>query len=196
MGYNGCALYGDDPKEYSVRSGSSYRSSEGKIHQVTKIIVHDDFNATIVDYDIAVIQVDPLFEFDDSRQPVKLPDLNGQDNDDDNTGTVVGWGAFSDLDDKKLSQVLKSTTMPKVEKNECIEDYKDSYVVTDRELCFGFRSGHDDACKGDSGGPLYNKDEILIGITSWGDECAAKNSPGIYTRVQSFRDWIQEKTGV
>lgn len=51
-----------------------------------------------------------------------------------------------DLDDKKLSQVLKSTTLPKVEKNECIEDYKDSYIVTDREICFGFRSGQKDAC--------------------------------------------------
>ena len=31
---------------------------------------------------------------------------------------------------------------------------------------------------------------ILVGITSWGYGCGNKESPGIYTRVSEFRDWI------
>ena len=53
--------------------------------------------------------------------------------------------------------------------------------------------------KGDSGGPLFIQDIIglnlkytLVGITSYGDDCAIKNKPGIYTRVSYYMDWITE----
>ena len=54
--------------------------------------------------------------------------------------------------------------------------------------------------KGDSGGPLWSylgtSDEtrraFLVGIVSRGSGCAEYNSPGIYTRVRAFVDWIDE----
>lgn len=51
-----------------------------------------------------------------------------------------------------------------------------------------------DTCQGDSGGPLMmfssSNQWILVGLTSFGDGCARRNSAGVYTRVASFRDWI------
>ena len=51
-----------------------------------------------------------------------------------------------------------------------------------------------DACKADSGGPVYTKDKtgslILIGITSRG-LTPLSGDGGIYTRVDTQRDWIE-----
>ncbi len=48
---------------------------------------------------------------------------------------------------------------------------------------------------GDSGGPLILKgdepeNDSLVGIVSWGRECAMKGVPGVYARISYFYDWI------
>jgi hypothetical protein len=49
--------------------------------------------------------------------------------------------------------------------------------------------------QGDSGGPLVIKIDgkwIISGVVSGGNECGRPNSPGIYTKVSSFNNWIKE----
>ena len=48
---------------------------------------------------------------------------------------------------------------------------------------------------GDSGGPLVcveNGRPVLRGIVSFGKGCGRPGLPGIYTRVNSYLDWIDE----
>ena len=51
-----------------------------------------------------------------------------------------------------------------------------------------------DSCQGDSGGPLicaFNKNAILTGIVSHGSGCGEQGKPGIYAKVDYFREWFQ-----
>lgn len=48
-------------------------------------------------------------------------------------------------------------------------------------------------CQGDSGGPLVRDvsgTRILVGLTSWGKECALFPYPTVFTRISSYRSWI------
>lgn len=55
-----------------------------------------------------------------------------------------------------------------------------------------------DACQGDSGGPLVageGADARLVGIVSWGEECASR-LPGVYTRVAAEFDFLRGQNAV
>ena len=61
------------------------------------------------------------------------------------------------------------------------------------EFCAGDKNAGRDSCSGDSGGPLicvHGMEPILYGVISWGDGCARKNSPGFYTKVTNYVEWI------
>uniref|UniRef100_A0A336N0F4 CSON009918 protein n=1 Tax=Culicoides sonorensis TaxID=179676 RepID=A0A336N0F4_CULSO len=59
-----------------------------------------------------------------------------------------------------------------------------------------------DTCLGDSGGPLQIKllgnakmNPFLIGVTSFGKACA-DHTPGVYTKIAAYIDWIESVTQI
>ncbi len=50
-------------------------------------------------------------------------------------------------------------------------------------------------CQGDSGGALTftNGAPKVVGVVSWGKKrCSGDGQPGVYTRIESYRDWIKQ----
>ncbi|KAL6259697.1 anionic trypsin [Pogonomyrmex barbatus] len=64
-------------------------------------------------------------------------------------------------------------------------------VHKEKQLCAGLPEGGRDACQGDSGGPLLCNG-TQVGIVSWGEGCARPNSPGVYSRVDFYLEWLNE----
>ena len=64
-------------------------------------------------------------------------------------------------------------------------------------LCAGHPQGGRDACRGDSGGALLLQDLrtltwTAVGVVSSGHGCGRREFPGLYTRLASYLDWIEE----
>lgn len=108
----------------------------------------------------------------------------------------------------KSSNTLQFLQLPVLENSECQEQYKkqgrliSDVQFSDVVLCAGELTGGKDSCQGDSGGPLmqpiFEKSTSIftyyqIGVVSYGIGCARTDTPGVYTRVQHYVDWIKEK---
>ncbi|XP_049288967.1 trypsin-2-like [Anopheles funestus] len=106
--------------------------------------------------------------------------------------TIVGWGMTKNTGDREQLRMVK---LPLVARSECNSSYFERETITQRMLCAGYPGGGQDACEGDSGGPLLCRG-IQVGITSWGVGCAKPNRYGVYSNIANQRDWIRKHTGV
>jgi secreted trypsin-like serine protease len=109
-----------------------------------------------------------------------------------NTGnfTIMGWGATRE--GGAASRYLLKATVPFVSDTTCRSSYGSELVAADM-LCAGPLAGGTDTCQGDSGGPMIktvNGAPVQVGIVSWGNGCARRNYPGVYTEVSTFASAI------
>ncbi|XP_039351989.1 transmembrane protease serine 4 isoform X3 [Mauremys reevesii] len=91
-----------------------------------------------------------------------------------------------------LSKSLQQAQIRLIDSNAC--NALDAYQghVSEKMLCAGLMEGGVDTCQGDSGGPLmYNPGHWqVVGIVSWGHGCGGRSTPGVYTKVQAYLNWI------
>ncbi|XP_074833056.1 transmembrane protease serine 5 [Carettochelys insculpta] len=158
---------------------------------VEKIISHPYYDDRHHDYDIALMKLAEPLNFSEAIHAVCLP-LAHQDFPHGTHCWVSGWG-YTRPEHVHVSELLKEASVPLISPKKCNSSCLYSGKLTPRMLCAGYLDGKVDACQGDSGGPLVCQDELawrLVGIVSWGTGCADPNSPGVYTKVAEFLDWI------
>ncbi|XP_073821498.1 trypsin-1-like [Musca autumnalis] len=185
--------YGQTADRLRVRLGTSVYLWGGELINVAEIVQHKQFNISNVDYDFSLLKLAREIEFDERKQPAKLPESTDEVKDGDKC-YVTGWGRTQSAMESRVW--LRQVEVPIFNHQECSEKYKRFGGVTERMICAGYIEGGKDACQGDSGGPLVNGDGVLVGVVSWGYGCARPEYPGIYSRVAYVRDWIRENSGV
>lgn len=98
----------------------------------------------------------------------------------------------------ETTDLLREVDVPIVNQKECYELYEG--IITNQMICAAHKNGGKDSCAGDSGGPLSainsNGEIVLIGVVSFGAECADPIYPGVFARVASVRAWIEKVTGI
>ncbi|XP_044518737.1 urokinase-type plasminogen activator isoform X2 [Gracilinanus agilis] len=111
---------------------------------------------------------------------------------------VAGFG-YENQNDYIYPEYLKMAVVKPITYRQCGQPDYYGTEVTPQMLCAAHPEWKSDACQGDSGGPLVCPVDgrmVLVGIVSWGIDCAAKNKPGVYTRVSHFLPWIEAHTGL
>ncbi|XP_008561499.1 PREDICTED: plasma kallikrein, partial [Galeopterus variegatus] len=168
-------------------------TKETPFSQVEEIIIHQKYKISEGGHDIALIKLQSPLNYTEFQKPICLPSKY-----DTNTAYtncwITGWGYTKEKGE--IQNTLQKANIPLVTNEECQKRYRD-YEITEQMVCAGYKEGGTDACKGDSGGPLVCKHNgiwNLVGITSWGEGCARREQPGVYTKVAEYVDWILEKT--
>ncbi|KAJ3631802.1 hypothetical protein MTP99_012908 [Tenebrio molitor] len=181
-----------DASSLTIRAGSSTRGVGGQVINVSKIYNNPDFSEQTIDSDISVLELSTNLTFGLNVAAIALPAA-------DQTwpsGTEVlvsGWGLLSS-NSTELPTELQGVTVNLVSPESCRLAYSDN-SITDHMLCAGVSGGGKDACSEDSGGPLQ-VDGILAGVVSWGNGCGLPDYPGVYARVSTLRQFIQNVTGL
>jgi len=196
-----CVDWRDSSEPLLVLSGASDldQAAGGTQTEVSKIIIHPDYDKNTHDVDIALLKLRTPLEVTDRQRPIDLPGLPEPDGwpADGTPALITGWGNTSSTGRNMPIQLQKATVevIGSPSATTC-GDYAEGKYFPESMLCAGIPvTGGIDACQGDSGGPLAIRVDgtyILAGVTSWGRGCAQPGYPGIYARVTSYVGWIQE----
>lgn len=138
--------------------------------------------------------------FSSHVQPICLPTHHHFK--DDSQCVITGWGKIKPQGQVK-PDCMRAASIPIVNYSYCEKMYEfTQQALIDSMICAGYSGGGVDTCQGDSGGPLacYSGGSYqLAGVISWGGKgngCGKAESPGVYTKVQSYTDWITEKMSI
>ncbi|XP_068100122.1 serine protease 27-like [Hyperolius riggenbachi] len=205
-GYQHSMLQGRWPKDvsaFTVYLGAyqltKLQNSTAVARGVKRIIVHPVFTVEGASGDIALIELNNPVTFNTYILPICLPSPNitlpG--------GTLcwaTGWGDIHDSEALPAPKTLQEVQLPVINNQDCEAMYDIGMppsvrMIQDDMMCAGYQQGKKDSCQGDSGGPLVckmNSAWLQFGINSWGFGCADPNHPGVYTRVQYYRSWLQQ----
>ncbi len=163
-------------------------------HAVIQILVHPQYNASQSTSDVALLRLTTpatgAATLALNASP-SLPSLN-------QTLDTYGWGntMYPGTSYPNLLQGVSLADLGGPSSSGACGFYGAQYIG-DHMVCAGVNGGGKDACQGDSGGPLVATNgasqRVLVGVTSWGNGCAVANYPGLWSRVSSYADWIDQQ---
>ncbi|XP_029433187.1 trypsin-3-like [Rhinatrema bivittatum] len=152
--------------------------------QVDKAYQHFYYNPYYIDNDFMMVKLSEPAKFNQYVQPIKIASSCPVD---DSQCLVSGWGNLLSSG-VQYPNVLQCLDLPILSDDDCKVSYPNK--ITKNMFCAGFLKGGKDSCQGDSGGPLVCNGE-LVGVVSWGQGCAQKNYPGVYTKVCNYISWVE-----
>ncbi|NWU67833.1 TMPS4 protease, partial [Pterocles burchelli] len=174
-------------QRWHVKAGSNLLSGTTTL-AVEKVFVAEPTRPSPKDNDIALVKLQAPLQVSDSSKPICLPYFDEELL----PGTslwVIGWGYTQEHG--KLSETLQQAEVKLIDTESCNQAAYHG-EVTEKMLCASVPEGGVDTCQGDSGGPLQYGGQHwqVVGIVSWGQGCGTPSTPGVYTSVRAYLEWI------
>lgn len=158
-----------NPQDFSVRVGSSFKHFGGRVYNISKIIVHPSFHPVRLYFDFAILKPSDEISFDTPNiKRIRLPKQD-ETVEEGASCRVSGWGkgrqknaTFYIIFHKSKKPPAENGTKPEklravavkvVNQESCQANYntqKVKFKVTPQMVCAGWSDGVKDACSGDS----------------------------------------------
>ena len=189
-----------EPRQIKVLVGTNnLLSGEDQVIDVARVVPHPDFSS-----DLNTVEADPgLIELATPASADPIPLNRFASNPLASEGTlawITGWSsrAFDDGTPTDFPAELHEAQVPLLSVSSRQERYTSSGLsILDSHLCTGFPDGEVGTCVADSGGLAFLSDKegkfLQLSITS-ADEGYAGVFPGVYARISSYFQWIEENT--
>ncbi|XP_036913391.1 transmembrane protease serine 4 isoform X7 [Sturnira hondurensis] len=178
-----------DVSNWKVRAGSDKMGNFPSL-PVAKIFVTELNTTYPKEKDIALVKLQYPLTFSDTVRPICLP-FSDEELAPATPLWVIGWG-FTEPGGGKMSDILLQASVQVIDRTRC--NAEDAYQgeITKEMLCAGILEGGVDTCQGDSGGPLMYYSDLwqVVGIVSWGHGCGSPSTPGVYTKVTAYLNWV------
>ncbi|XP_007887786.1 chymotrypsinogen B-like [Callorhinchus milii] len=186
-----CGVRANDHRVILGVSDRNLQLQDGQIMEISKVIVHPQYNPKTMSYDMALLKLEMPVTVNDHVSTVCLPtatDLfpSGM------FCTTTGWG-LTNPNDIGLPTKLHQASLPLVSKSECEKKWGSSSIISDDMLCAGGAGAT--SCLGDAGSPLVcekNNAWYLVGVVSWGTASCNLSIPAVYARVTQAQPWIDQ----
>mmetsp|Transcript_22540 Transcript_22540/g.47161 ORF Transcript_22540/g.47161 Transcript_22540/m.47161 type:complete len:353 (-) Transcript_22540:120-1178(-) len=181
------------------------------------IVVHPKFDTYYYLNDLALVVLEESVKDRDDLKYVQLAKLNYDEDYWQHTPTttpprqpvVTGWGDIDPSPSSNVrSDVLLQMDVAYLPPEQCHDDsilyngVTRDYtfeVFSSQYLCGNASNGISRTCGGDSGGPFIvpgttygGKDDLILGLVSWGVRNCPQGRPTVYTDVAFLFEWIED----
>ncbi|NXR09663.1 ACRO protein, partial [Semnornis frantzii] len=166
------------------------------VHYIKRLLLHSGYSNVSSRHDLALLELDQPVQCSPYVQLVCVPSpfLHLADLTNCYISGWTGIGARSPTD------VLQEARVRLFDAHLCNSSRWYRGAIYSHNLCALSLKAGINTCQGDSGGPLMcqarNANYFwLVGVASWGQDCARKQQPSVYTSTQHFYHWILGQTG-
>ncbi|XP_039751352.1 trypsin CFT-1-like [Pararge aegeria] len=185
---------------WRARVGSAALMTGGTPIPVSRLILHHNFNPTMMTSNIAMIRLTTAATLSNTIKIARIagPNYALPDN---LRVYIAGWGTTTE-NFGGLSNELRHVDVRIVNHALCTDRYADlksqpgfEYIppVWPDNVCTGLLNiGGQDACSGDLGGPVVHQGDIVIGVSDWAFTCGDPYYPRVNVRVSSYIQWISQ----
>ncbi|XP_038209474.1 coagulation factor IX-like [Zerene cesonia] len=173
--------YRKSSNELSVGVGNN-DITLGTTYPVEKIILHENFNETSLDNNIALVKLTSELTFDSNVSSI---DLASKETEPGTNCTLTGWGPYTS--NRRFPDQLQVTYLDTISLDECrkaLMSYPNS-AITDRQLC-GERDEPFGPCQQEAGGPLAADNEVVGAILEQTRDPETKIVGGEKARAGTF----------
>lgn len=165
-------------------------------HDSTRAVTHNEFDPNTLNNNLGIIFLTMPIQSTATIVPAIMPTMaQSQMPMTNEFGRVSGFGFTQNTGN--FANDLQVSFQRVTENNECAAAFP--HVMNFMNNVFCGESSQGNICAGDQGSGFVIDiffQPVLLGVASFTNQDCSSGAPGVYTRINQYRGWIQQQTGM